>query len=488
MVRSLSAVFRGSDSRMALGIFLFSWIVFAAVEQSPFQLQGAVVESLVERGRWYFSRGNMKGVMFENLDTETPSFRYLFNIFPYGGVYYVNHAPGQFLLAAPWYGALAKLGWRFETHERVVWRLLVWTLTAPLGALGVTCVFLLARRWGLSWPQALLSSMALALGSPWWAASGVLYHDSIAVALILAGTTLWVCRASYGGFAAVLAPAASGALLAYSVVTTYLVIPIVVLVAVFVAASRPPAREFALFGLGFLPVLAILPVVNTISFGSWWATGYSVGGFDENYPSPLNLWNAWEKIGFYIWHAEYGMIGLFPIFVVGALGVLIWRPDNPAVKKALWTLLAAHFFFIVMMEHHGSVGWGTGRFLLPAYPMLAFGVPAALKLPGWKGSASRALVFGSMLYSAIFAAAAVWYGLQGVMEPAVPSLKLRFMLSHYEVYRGIFLLALVVGVTGELAYHWLATARFQAAARMPSESVRLAKMKSRRVKQSRRRR
>ena len=89
------------------------------VEQRPFTLQGAVVEALVERGRLHFVHGNIKEVanerVFENLDTKTAAFRELFNIFPYGGRYYVNHAPGQFLLAAPWYAVCVHLGWRFAT-------------------------------------------------------------------------------------------------------------------------------------------------------------------------------------------------------------------------------------------------------------------------------------------------------------------------------------------------------------------------------------
>jgi hypothetical protein len=100
---------RHRDRWIALSVFVFCWLLFAAVEQIPFSLQGAVVEALVERGRLYFVHGSMKeGVsesVFENLDTNTASFRYLFNVFPHGGLYYVNHAPGQFLLAAPWYAA-----------------------------------------------------------------------------------------------------------------------------------------------------------------------------------------------------------------------------------------------------------------------------------------------------------------------------------------------------------------------------------------------
>ena len=111
----------------------------------------------------------------------------------------MNHAPGQFLLAAPWYALCVQLGWRFETHERLVWRILVWLLTAPLGALGIMSLFVLARRWEIPWLPAVFASITVALASPWWAASGVLYHDSLAVALILLGLAIWQCRPTDGG-------------------------------------------------------------------------------------------------------------------------------------------------------------------------------------------------------------------------------------------------------------------------------------------------
>jgi hypothetical protein len=481
---------RRRDTRVAIAVLLASWALFAALEQSPFKLQGAVLESLVERGRLHFVRGHMKDIVFENFDTKTPSFRYLFNIFPHGGVYYVNHAPGQFLLAAPWYAAAVKLGWRFETDERLVWRWLVWLLTAPLGALGVMCVFILARRWGAPWQPALVTSIVLALCSPWWAASGVLYHDSLAVALILIGGTVWVCQPAQG-FGVVLRPFVAGLLLSYSVVTTYLVLPVVLLICFFILAAGPSRRETVLFASGFLPTLAILPIANMMSFGSFWATGYSAGGFDKNYPSPFDVFNTWEKTGFYLWHAEYGLLSLFPVFLMGALGLVLWRPADPSVRKLLLTLAVGHFLFIITMEHHGSVGWGMGRFFLPLYAVLVFGLMAIWQLEGWKGSVARALVFGSMLYSAVFAALGAWYGLQGVMEPGVPSLKLRFIFANYEYYQMLFLSSLIVGATGELAYQWFGTPSLQTtegAAVKSSPGVSQASSKSRPVKHSRRNR
>jgi hypothetical protein len=441
------------DRWMALCVLLFCWLLFAAIEQSPFTLQGAVVEALVERGRLYFVHGSMKDAVFENLDTNTPSFRDLFNIFPHGGVYYVNHAPGQFLLAAPWYAACVKLGWRFETHERLVWRVLVWTLTAPLGALGVMCVFVLARRWDLPWAPALLASIALALGSPWWPASGVIYHDSLAASLILVGVTLWQCRSSRQRLGAIISPVAAGFLLAFGVVTTYLVVPIVLIICAFILASRSSRRDIALFALAFLPTLSILPIVNMMSFGSPLATGYSAGGFDQNYPAPFNLANALEKSGFYLWNSEYGLLWLFPVYSLGAVGLILSLSIKLQARRLLLSLMTAHFLFIITMEHHGSVGWGMGRFFLPLYPILVFGLPVLWNLEGWKGHTARVFIFSTLLWSVVFAAAGATYGIQGVMESGVPSLKQRLVFDHYRFYEGLVWLTIIGGLVCELLYN-----------------------------------
>jgi hypothetical protein len=182
------------------------------------------------------------------------------------------------------------------------------------------------------------------------------------------------------------------------------------------------------------------------------ATGYSAGGFDKNYPSPFDLFNAWEKVGFYLWHSEYGLLWLFPVFFLGAAGLALGRPISPPARLMLVTLAAVHFLFIITMEHHGSVGWGMGRFFMPLYPILAFGLPAFWRIEGWKGHMARALLFSTLLYSAVLAVAGTGYGLQGVMEPGVWTLKQRLIANHYQFYQGLFWIALIAGVLGEVLY------------------------------------
>src|SRR5262245_14789647 len=310
---------------------------------------------------------------------------------------------------------------------------------------------MVARTWGIGWSGAFLASLALGFCSPWWPAAGVLYHDVLAVALILVGVTILQYAKQNNVASAAVGLIVSGGVLAFAVVTTYLVAPIVLVIVLAVLLYQPP-RRCAFFLAGFIPTLAILPVSNILTYGSIMATGYSTGGFYENYPAPFDLANAWEKIGFYIWDSEYGAAWLFPVFLLGSMGLLLTGRLQLRLRLCIGMLVAVHFLFIVSMRHHGSAGWGMGRFFLPLYPLLAVGLPALWELESWKGSAARVIIIAAMVYSFVFTLAGVWYGLQGVKEPGFPSLKLRVIPNHFELYSLLPAVTIGAGILGEVLY------------------------------------
>jgi hypothetical protein len=131
------------------------------------------------------------------------------------------------------------------------------------------------------------------------------------------------------------------------------------------------------------------------------------------------------------------------------------------------------------MRHHGSVGWGMGRFFLPLYPILALGLPALWGLGDWKGLAARAVLMAAMVYSFVFALAGAWYGVEGVMEPPFPTLKLRLMVDHTEVYRTLPLVAIGAGVLGEFFHQACLGRRSVAPGKPSSQSRRHASRRSR---------
>ena len=425
------------DRRVMLVGFLCFWVLYGLVEQRPFALQGAVLESLVERGRLHFRNVRMVDGHLENGDTATESFRPLVNVFPHRGAFYVNHAPGQFVLAAPWYAACVAFGIRFETHTRLVWRLLQWTFIGPLCAVAVVSLFAISRLLGRTRTAATLSALAFGLASPWWGASGVLYHDSLALSLVLAGCALALSSAGCRPRAALVRCIAAGAALGWALFTTYLVVPmLVVVVPALLLACR---RRTNIRGLvvALAAVAALLPLSNMVTYGWPFSTGYSAGAFRANYPALWDLKNAVGKIHFYLLSSQHGMIAVFPVFLLGAVNLLHGRSLRGRVRLVLALAATAHLGFCITVPHDGSLGWGVGRFLLPLFPVLALGLPAPVELCGWGAPAWRALLTGGLVYSGLHGLAAAWYGVNRFSPGhSLPGLLLQL--------RGVYYVALPV--------------------------------------------
>ena len=428
-------------------LFVVFWALYAAIPQRgpELSLVGAQLENIVERGRLHFVQGEMIGpTRFLNTETQSESFRVLFNVFPAGDVFRVNHAPGLFLVAAPIYAVSAGLGLRFESHESAVWWILILTLVAPLGALAVACLFLILSRWGVGRRTAFWSALAFGLASPWWAASGLLYQDSVALAALLVAAALLEGAHDSGTRRAQAARGLGGFLAGLSVLTSYLVVPVAVGLIVFWLIRDRDLKARAALVFGGLPPVVVLAAYHTLAFGAPWRTGYGEGGFSMNYPS-ISLANSLEKLHFYLTHPEYGLVFLFPLFVLGAYGLL--RTPWPRERlMAIGSLVLIHFLFILSIEHHGSVGFGMGRFFLPLFPLLALGLPAIMDYEGRRMFILRALLVTSVIVSVFHAWAGAWYGLQGVMEPQLASMSQRLGLELPLLYPLLHLLAAILGL------------------------------------------
>ena len=163
-----------------------------------------------------------------------------------------------------------------------------------------------------------------------------------------------------------------------------------------------------------------------------------------NYPR-INFGNSVEKLHFYLTHPEYGLVFFFPLFLLGAYGLLRtqWPPKR---LMAIASLVLLHFLFILSIEHHGSVGYGIGRFFLPLFPLLALGLPAVMDYEGPRKFILRVLLVSSAIVSVFHAWAGAWYGLQGIMEPPLANMGQRLSLELPLLYPLLYLLALVLGL------------------------------------------
>jgi len=485
-----------ADRRTLWMLLAGFWILFVAIPQrGPEQsLSGALVEALVERGRLHFESGRMISAdRFLNEDTRTESFRVLFNVFPHEDEFRVNHSPGLFLLAAPVYAGATVLGYRFSTHESAVWWIMIGFFSAPLAALGVAALYRILRARSVSARGAMLGALSLGLASPWWPAAGLLYQDIAAAALALAGWALiepvrapgaasigesdpgpegGSQRVGSQGSRVPWRPLTGGLLLGLAVLTSYLVIPVVVGLLVLTALRWRITTRTLATAAGFAPMAAALAAYQWVTFGSPLATGYSEGGFDRNYPG-LDPANMLEKLHFYLVSPEYGLAVLFPVFLVAGLA-LLWRagkrgrtsPGGSAAEggsqvesganfpgaldvttaRAVLALAALHFAFIVSIPHHGSVGHGIGRFFLPLFPLLAFGVPALWAMEGRGRAWMRGALAATALVSVAHALAGAALGLHGVMEPQLLSLQERLSLQFPAGDSLLWLSAAVLGI------------------------------------------
>ena len=74
------------------------------------------------------------------------------------------------------------------------------------------------------------------------------------------------------------------------------------------------------------------------------------------------------------------------------------------------------------------------------------GLPAALDYEGPRIFTLRVLLASAFLVSVFHAWAGAWYGLQGVMEPALASMRQRLGLELPLLYPLLYILALVLGL------------------------------------------
>jgi hypothetical protein len=288
--------------------------------------------------------------------------------------------------------------------------LLQWSLVAPLASVAVTSLYRIARSLGRGQAVSLAAALGFGLASPWWGSASVLYHDSMAVALILIAVDLWLSSAAANRTAAQLRTLIAGVLLGWSVFTTYLVIPIVgVLVLVMLTARRQGAAALL---LGFLPVAGLLPLMNFLAFGSPVRTGYSAFLFEVNYPHPFDLRNILEKAYFYLLSPRDSVTFMWPVFGLAAVNLLHGKVDlGPKVRWSLVSLVGVHLLFCMTMPSNGDVGWGSGRFVLPVFPGLALAIPGLRTLQGWAAAFHRPLLLGTFLYSGFHGLAAAYYGM-----------------------------------------------------------------------------
>lgn len=334
------------------------------------------------------------------------------------GHYYADKAPGQSLLGVIPVG-IVKIGRNLfgvpgdSTDEAIfafyaqVGTLVVVALPAAIAA---AVAFLLAIRFGASQRGALVGTLAVALGSPFFYWSTTYFAHSLVGSLLIFILALAIepRRWEWGRGIAI-------GLLVGLTVTVEFVGGFALLVAgvvLLVTSWRPNNPAHLRFAAGVVvgSAIGILPlfVYNYLAFGSPFMLGYMTvvgfegmksGFFGIGLPNPAIILEL--LIGGY-----RGLLPLAPILILVPYGIsIMWqRPENrPAVNVIVAVSLVLILINSGYYYWHG--GFSTGpRHLMPMLPLLGLALSFAWPAGAWtRFGAFLLLVYGLVLTAVIAA-------------------------------------------------------------------------------------
>lgn len=304
----------------------------------------------------------------------------------YDGRIYSDKAPGVALLALP---AVVVTDLPPAGRWRIYGNLRVWLVRLLTGGIAfMSLAFVLGRvAEGLREGTGALAVVAFAVGS---LAGG------------LAATTFDQVAAAACGFGAfVLAwrsrPTAAGLLAGLALLVEYQAALVVAAVALFVGVGN--LRALLRYATGLVPGAAFLAAYDWAAFGS---------PFHASYRYVANGFARAQASGFFgialpHWHSVRqvliggrGVLVTSPVLVLAAIGLVLLARSNRRAAVTCGAVVAGYLFLeFGYFLPYGGVSPGP-RFLIPALPFLALGLPAAAaRLPvltnvllGWSVLAS----------------------------------------------------------------------------------------------------
>ena len=360
-----------SDRRLAVGLFLLSFVTYAWFFGGGGWNQNAhfdLTRALVERQTFHIDgyRVNTGDIAWSNVSGEWHA--------------YSNKPPGLPMLAAIPYFAIYHLeralhlpvdSWLWMTVNVYVLTLLV---VAPCGAGIAVLLFRRARRH-TSPSAAVLVALIGAFGTivlPY----STLFFSPVPAAFFLLLAFHWLDER----------PLLAGAAAGIAGLCFYICIPAAAVLACGAGLQpgmrRAEARHHVVrFIVGGLPFGAILAWYHTLCFGAPWRTSLETAqnfterglllGLFRTYPTKLALWG--------LTFSEYrGLFFVSPVLLLAFVGLWRMRRRDAAVVLAVFAL------FLVMVASFN--GWEGGssfgpRHLLPAIPFLV--LPLAFVRARW---------------------------------------------------------------------------------------------------------
>jgi hypothetical protein len=330
----------------------------------------------------------------------------------YEGRWRSDKAPGQPLLAVPFFAAGRVLGLDpaaglHMTGDLGLWWMTFWSSTVPLAALAAM-MFLTARRFA---PRAALpATLASVFATLLFPYGAVLYGHCLAAAFAFGGW-LAVDRAQERARARRWL-LLGGLLLAAAIAVEYHVA--IVAVAVACIAARRHGRAAGWLAVGAVPPMLATALYQWIAFGRPWRLPYAyyagvINGTSEGgykIPSPSQVLDVFTGTN--------GLLLLTPLTVV-AIGaaVMCARRGGETATHAVLALAVTGMYVVMIAGWSGTpIAEDPGpRYLIPALPFLA--VPLAV---AWE-RLSRVAVLAAIAGGLMMALATFTDMLVGIGQP-----------------------------------------------------------------------
>lgn len=336
-----------------------------------------LVKAFVEYGRLDIDRYHRS----QDLQTGDESY--------FNGHFYSDKAIGAALLGIEFYGPLFSISRSLE-HDisiAVFEELIAFLAVSLICAFLAPLVYSFVKGISGSAGYALLITLAICLGTPFYFYSTVFYGHSLAGMFLFAAFFLWFHMKNEGRIKPAKTLISAG-FLGYAFITEYTTGLIVILIGLYIfyviwnLKKLLHAPVYIALALGFLAPLSLALLYNQAVFHNPFITGYSYAGlsrFSEMHSIGLLGigWPDFTVLFYMTFHTTLGVFWQSPVLVLAFIGWVAMGRNSPYRAEALLSFGIILLYYIICS---GNVAWWggnafTARITIPALPF--FAIPLA---------------------------------------------------------------------------------------------------------------